>query len=84
MRGKRGLIVDIANDHTIAWRCAKAFRALEAELAVPTIRSLMPSRRLAFIAGIMGKSFLLSNLIVPLNHLRGPYAEAIHGSATLQ
>jgi enoyl-[acyl-carrier protein] reductase I len=32
--GKKGLIVGIANDHSIAWGCAKAFRALGAELAV--------------------------------------------------
>jgi enoyl-[acyl-carrier protein] reductase I len=32
--GKRGLIVGIANDHSIAWGCAKAFRALGSELAV--------------------------------------------------
>src|SRR5262249_5539616 len=31
---KRGLIVGIANDQSIAWGCAKAFRALGAELAV--------------------------------------------------
>jgi len=32
--GKRGLIIGIANDHSIAWGCAKAFRALGSELAV--------------------------------------------------
>jgi len=32
--GKRGLIVGIANDRSIAWGCAKAFRALGAELAL--------------------------------------------------
>jgi enoyl-[acyl-carrier protein] reductase I len=31
---KKGLIVGIANDQSIAWGCAKAFRALGAELAV--------------------------------------------------
>ncbi len=31
---KKGLIVGIANDRSIAWGCAKAFRALGAELAV--------------------------------------------------
>jgi enoyl-[acyl-carrier protein] reductase I len=28
LEGKKGLIVGIANDHSIAWGCAKAFRAL--------------------------------------------------------
>lgn len=32
--GKRGLIVGIANDASIAWGCARAFRALGAELAI--------------------------------------------------
>src|SRR5262245_21490665 len=32
--GKRGLIIGIANDQSIAWGCAKAFRALGAELAI--------------------------------------------------
>jgi enoyl-[acyl-carrier protein] reductase I len=34
LEGKRGLIVGIANEHSIAWGCAKAFRALGAELAI--------------------------------------------------
>ena len=34
LEGKQGLIVGIANDHSIAWGCAKAFRALGAELAL--------------------------------------------------
>ena len=34
IEGKRGLIVGIANEQSIAWGCAKAFRALGAELAV--------------------------------------------------
>jgi enoyl-[acyl-carrier protein] reductase I len=32
--GKRGLIVGIANENSIAWGCAKAFHAFGAELAV--------------------------------------------------
>ena len=34
LAGKKGLIVGIANDQSIAWGCAKAFRALGSELAV--------------------------------------------------
>jgi len=34
LEGKRGLVVGIANDSSIAYGCAKAFRALGAELAV--------------------------------------------------
>ena len=28
LKGRKGLIVGIANDQSIAWGCAKAFRAL--------------------------------------------------------
>jgi enoyl-[acyl-carrier protein] reductase I len=34
LEAKKGLIVGIANEQSIAWGCAKAFRALGAELAV--------------------------------------------------
>ena len=34
LEGKKGLIVGIANEKSIAWGCAKAFRAFGAELAV--------------------------------------------------
>ena len=34
LEGKKGLIVGVANDKSIAWGCAKAFRAFGAEVAV--------------------------------------------------
>src|SRR5512146_2357572 len=34
LEGKRGLVVGIANDQSIAWGCARAFRAFGAEVAV--------------------------------------------------
>ncbi|WP_419900368.1 enoyl-ACP reductase FabI [Roseomonas sp. USHLN139] len=34
LEGKRGLVTGIANDQSIAWGCARAFRRLGAELAV--------------------------------------------------
>jgi len=34
LQGKRGLIVGIANEDSIAWGCARAFRAFGAELAI--------------------------------------------------
>ena len=34
LEGKKGLIVGIANENSIAWGCAKAFRALGSELAI--------------------------------------------------
>jgi enoyl-[acyl-carrier protein] reductase I len=32
--GKKGLVVGVANDRSIAWGCARAFRAFGAELAI--------------------------------------------------
>jgi enoyl-[acyl-carrier protein] reductase I len=34
LEGKKGLVVGIANENSIAWGCAKAFRALGSDLAV--------------------------------------------------
>lgn len=34
LKGKKGLVVGIANAHSIAWGCARAFRAAGADLAV--------------------------------------------------
>ncbi len=34
LEGKRGLIIGVANDQSIAWGCARAFRALGAQLAL--------------------------------------------------
>jgi enoyl-[acyl-carrier protein] reductase I len=34
LAGRKGLVLGIANEHSIAYGCAKAFRALDAELAV--------------------------------------------------
>jgi enoyl-[acyl-carrier protein] reductase I len=34
LKGRKGLVVGIANEQSIAWGCAKAFRALGADLAV--------------------------------------------------
>lgn len=34
LRGKRALVIGVANEHSIAWGCAKAFHALGAELVL--------------------------------------------------
>jgi enoyl-[acyl-carrier protein] reductase I len=34
LAGKKGFVLGIANEHSIAWGCAQAFRAMGAELAV--------------------------------------------------
>ena len=34
LSGKKGIVIGIANDHSIAYGCAKAFRAMGAELGI--------------------------------------------------
>ena len=34
LEGKKGLVIGIANEQSIAWGCARAFRAFGAELAI--------------------------------------------------
>ena len=34
LKGKKALVTGIANDQSIAWGCAKAFRTFGAELAI--------------------------------------------------
>src|SRR5512134_3995223 len=34
LKGKKALVVGVANEHSIAWGCARAFRELEADLAI--------------------------------------------------
>jgi len=58
LEGKRGLIVGIANESSIAWGCAKAFYALGAELAVTYLnekakRYVEPLAREAEVALLM-------------------------------
>ena len=43
LNGKKGVILGIANEHSIAYGCAQAFRALGADLAI-TSRSPTSSR----------------------------------------
>ena len=45
LEGRRGLVTGIANDQSIAWGCAKAFRALGAELAVTYLNEGAAARR---------------------------------------
>jgi enoyl-[acyl-carrier protein] reductase I len=59
MRGKRGLIMGVANDHSIAWGIAKALAAEGAELAF-TYQGEALGKRVKPLAGSLG-----SDLVVP-------------------
>ena len=59
MQGKRGLIMGVANDHSIAWGIAKALAAQGAELAF-AYQGEGFGRRVAPLAASVGSDFLLS------------------------
>ena len=59
MRGKRGLIMGVANDHSIAWGIAKALAAEGAELAF-SYQGEALGKRVKPLAASLG-----SNLVVP-------------------
>ena len=58
MQGKRGLIMGVANDHSIAWGIAKALAAQGAELAF-TYQGEAFGRRVSPLAESVGADFVL-------------------------
>src|SRR3954463_7280398 len=58
LEGKKGLVVGIANDQSIAWGCAKAFHALGAELAV-TYLNEKAKKVVQPLAELLGTTLLL-------------------------
>lgn len=71
LAGKRGLITGIANADSIAWGCAKAFRAMGAELAVTYLndKALPHVRPLA--------EQVQADVLMPLNLLHEGELEAV-------
>jgi enoyl-[acyl-carrier protein] reductase I len=65
LKGRKGLVVGIANEQSIAWGCAKAFRALGAELAV----TYLNDRAKKFVEPLAGA--LEARLFMPLD-VRAP------------
>ena len=58
MKGKRGLVMGVANDHSIAWGIAKALHAEGAELAF-SYQGEAFGKRVAPLAASLGSEFLL-------------------------
>ncbi|MFO1134285.1 MAG: enoyl-ACP reductase FabI [Rhodoblastus sp.] len=71
LEGKRGLVIGIANDQSIAWGCARAFRGLGAELAVTYLNE--KSRR--FVEPLARE--LEAPLFLPLDVLQDGQLEAV-------
>jgi enoyl-[acyl-carrier protein] reductase I len=59
MKGKRGLVMGVANDHSIAWSIAKALHAQEAELAF-TYQGDAFGKRLEPLAASVGSKITIS------------------------
>jgi enoyl-[acyl-carrier protein] reductase I len=58
MKGKRGLVMGVANDHSIAWAIAKSLHAQEAELAF-TYQGDAFGKRLEPLAASVGANVLI-------------------------
>ncbi|MEI7610808.1 MAG: SDR family oxidoreductase, partial [Rhodospirillaceae bacterium] len=58
LEGKKGLVIGIANRHSIAYGCAAAFKALGAELAV-TYLNEKAAPHVEPLADVLGASLLL-------------------------
>ena len=71
LRGKRGLVIGIANDQSIAWGCAKAFHALGAEVAV----TYLNDKALPYVEPLARQ--INAPLLLPLDVLTDGQLEAV-------
>jgi enoyl-[acyl-carrier protein] reductase I len=69
--GRKGLVIGIANDQSIAWGCAKAFRGLGADLAV----TYLNEKALRFVEPLARE--LEARLLMPLDVLQDGQLEAV-------
>ena len=76
MKGKRGLIMGLANDKSLAWGIAKALHAHGAELAISYQGDVM-LKRVKPLADELGCDFLIDCDVSDMNNeaLRGHYAD---------
>ena len=61
LAGKKGLIIGIANEHSIAWGCAKAFHEAGAELAV----TYLNEKAMPYVSPLSKQ--LESSIVMPLD-----------------
>jgi len=73
MKGRRGLVMGVANDHSIAWGIAQALHAQGAELAF-TYQGEAFGRRLKPLADKVGASLLLPCDVEDLSTTRAAFA----------
>ncbi|MCB4771561.1 enoyl-ACP reductase FabI [Ancylobacter sp. Lp-2] len=65
LEGKKGLIVGIANDRSIAWGCARAFRAFGADLAITYLNEKARPHVEPLAAELEAPIFLPLDMAVP-------------------
>jgi enoyl-[acyl-carrier protein] reductase I len=73
LEGKRGLVAGIANERSIAWGCAAAFRALGAELAV----TYLNEKARKFVEPLAHE--LEAPIVMPLDVTKPGEMEAVFG-----
>lgn len=73
MQGKRGLVMGVANDHSIAWGIAKALAAQGAELAF-TYQGEALGRRVKPLAASLGSDLMLPCDVEDLDSVDGVFA----------
>ncbi|MGS1009768.1 enoyl-ACP reductase FabI [Achromobacter anxifer] len=78
LTGKRGLVTGIANADSIAWGCAKAFRALGAELAV----TYLNDKALRHVEPLARQ--VEAPLLLPLDLMREGQLEAVFDSVAAE
>ncbi|KAJ3341786.1 hypothetical protein HDU93_004170 [Gonapodya sp. JEL0774] len=76
LAGKKGLVVGIANDQSIAWGCAKAFHQMGAELAV----TYLNEKAGKFVKPLADQ--VNSSLYLPLDLLKEGELEAVFAAVT--
>ncbi|HEU5047299.1 MAG TPA: enoyl-ACP reductase FabI [Rickettsiales bacterium] len=78
LEGKKGLIVGIANEHSIAWGCAKAFRDAGAELAI----TYLNDKAYPFVAPLAAQ--VESPIVMPLDVRDDAQMEALFSTISTQ
>lgn len=78
LQGKKGLVVGIANQHSIAWGCARAFHAAGAELAVTWLND----KAQAYVAPLAQQ--LDATIRMPLDVEQDGQMEALFDAITRQ
>jgi enoyl-[acyl-carrier protein] reductase I len=76
LEGRKGLVTGIANDQSIAWGCAKGFRALGADLAV----TYLNERALPHVAPLAQQ--LQAEILAPLDLREEGQLEAVYDEVT--